>query len=97
VTCGNQLRFQRVAFVLKFPALRPWSIAYSSELDPVDRADRKRRRSNHFVVNNFRHLGTAFTETDVEQADLETVITDLMSPVQRPGSRGRIQHRRALG
>ena len=31
----------------------------------------------YLVVNNFRHLGTA--ETDVEQADLETVITDLMS------------------
>jgi hypothetical protein len=52
----------------------------------------------YLVVNNFRHLGTAFTETDVEHADLETVIIDLMSgPVQRPGSRGRIQHRRALG
>ena len=32
-----------------------------------------------YLVNNFRQLGTAFTETDVEQADLETVITDLMS------------------
>src|SRR5260221_6183869 len=33
----------------------------------------------YLAVNNFRHLGTAFTETDVEQTDLETVITDLMS------------------
>lgn len=33
----------------------------------------------YLVVNNFGHLGTAFTETEVEQADLETVITDLMS------------------
>jgi hypothetical protein len=33
----------------------------------------------YLVVNNFRHLGTAFTETDVEQADLETAIIDLMS------------------
>jgi hypothetical protein len=33
----------------------------------------------YLVVNNFRQLGTAFTETDVEQADLETVIIDLMS------------------
>jgi hypothetical protein len=32
-----------------------------------------------YLVNNFRQLGTAFTETDVEQANLETVITDLMS------------------
>ena len=33
----------------------------------------------YLVVNNFGHLGTAFTGTEVEQADLETVITDLMS------------------
>jgi len=33
----------------------------------------------YLVVNNFGHLGTAFAETEVEQADLETVITDLMS------------------
>ena len=33
----------------------------------------------YLVVNKFGYLGTAFTETDVEQADLETVITDLMS------------------
>jgi hypothetical protein len=33
----------------------------------------------YLVVNNFGHLGTAFTETDVERADLETVITDLMA------------------
>jgi hypothetical protein len=33
----------------------------------------------YLVVNNFGHLGIAFTETDVERADLETVITDLMS------------------
>jgi hypothetical protein len=33
----------------------------------------------YLVVNNFGHLGTAFTETDIEQHDLETGITDLMS------------------
>jgi N12 class adenine-specific DNA methylase len=33
----------------------------------------------YLVVNNFGHLGTDFTETDVERADLETIITDLMS------------------
>src|SRR5712675_3534162 len=33
----------------------------------------------YLVVNNFRHLGTAFTETVVQQADLETVIIDIMS------------------
>jgi len=40
---GNQLRFQRVAFMLKFPVLRLWSIAY----DPLNRTDRKRSRSNY--------------------------------------------------
>jgi len=33
----------------------------------------------YLVVNNFGRHGTAFTETDVERTDLETVITDLMS------------------
>jgi hypothetical protein len=33
----------------------------------------------YLVVNNFGRFGTAFTETDVERADLETVITDLLS------------------
>ena len=33
----------------------------------------------YLVVNNFGNLGTAFPETDVDKADLETVIGDLMS------------------
>jgi hypothetical protein len=33
----------------------------------------------YLVVDHFGGLGTAFRETDVDQADLETVITDLMS------------------
>jgi hypothetical protein len=33
----------------------------------------------YLVVNNFGKLGTAFAETDVAEADLETTITDLMS------------------
>jgi hypothetical protein len=35
----------------------------------------------YLVVNNFGHLGTAFIETDVEHADLETTITDLVRPM----------------
>ena len=31
------------------------------------------------VINNFGNLGAAFPETDVDKADLETVIGDLMS------------------
>ena len=33
----------------------------------------------YLVVDHFGRLGTAYRETDVDQADLETVITDLMS------------------
>jgi hypothetical protein len=33
----------------------------------------------YLVVNGFGKLGTAFAETDVGEADLETVIGDLMS------------------
>jgi hypothetical protein len=33
----------------------------------------------YLAVNNFGKLGTAFAETDVDQADLETTINDLMS------------------
>jgi hypothetical protein len=39
---GNQLRFQRIAFMLKFPVLLLWSIAYAPELDPLDCAERPR-------------------------------------------------------
>jgi len=33
----------------------------------------------YLVLDSFGALGTAFSETDVERADLETVIADLMS------------------
>ena len=33
----------------------------------------------YLVINNYGQSGTAFAETDVGEADLETVITDLMS------------------
>ena len=33
----------------------------------------------YLVINNFGNLGTAFPETDVDKADLETIINDLMS------------------
>ena len=74
---GNQLRFQRVAFVLKFPVLRLWSIAYASELDPVDCAERP-RPDFLYRHQQYGELGPAFAETDVGEADLETTITDLM-------------------
>ena len=33
----------------------------------------------YLVINNFGKLGTAFPKTDVDKADLETLIGDLMS------------------
>jgi hypothetical protein len=33
----------------------------------------------YLVINNFGNLGSAFAETDVDKADLETIIGDLMS------------------
>ena len=36
-------------------------------------------QTDYLVINNFGNLGAAFPETDVDKADLETVIGDLMS------------------
>jgi hypothetical protein len=33
----------------------------------------------YLVINNYGNFGPAFAETDVSEADLETIITDLMS------------------
>ncbi len=33
----------------------------------------------YLIVNNFGNLGTAFPETDIDKADLETIIGHLMS------------------
>jgi hypothetical protein len=33
----------------------------------------------YFVIDRFRGLGTVYRETEVERADLETIIADLMS------------------
>jgi hypothetical protein len=48
----------------------------------------------YLVVNNFRHLGTAFTETDVEQGRSRNhhQRSDERR-IQRPGSRRGVQYR----
>ena len=68
--------------MLKFPVLRLrlWSFCVClNRLDPVDRA--QRRGSNGvprgLVVDDFGRSGRVYRETDVETADLETVILDL--------------------
>ena len=62
-SCGSVIQTREYALA--------FGVFHGPKLDPVDRTDGS--RSNHF-----RHLGTAFTEADVEQANLETVVTDLM-------------------
>jgi hypothetical protein len=51
----------------------------------------------YLVINNYGKCGTAFAETELGEADLETAINDLMSgQYSDPGPRGRIQHCRTL-
>ena len=46
----------------------------------------------YIVVNNYGALGPAFAETDLETTNRPDV-----RPIQRPGSRRRVQHLRTLG
>jgi hypothetical protein len=76
---GNQLRFQRVAFVLRFS-----DVALHWEFAPMGRnwvsiVPNGHDQTFHLVVNSYGELGPAFAETDLGEADLETTITDLMS------------------
>jgi len=91
---ASELRFRGLIFcagtipnfVLKFPVLCLWSIAYASELDPVDCAERP-RPDFYIIINNYGELGPAFAETDLGEADLETTINDLMTgQYSDPGS-----------
>jgi hypothetical protein len=52
----------------------------------------------YLVLDDFGHLGQAWRETDVKDAELEAVITDLLGrPVQQPGAGRGLQHRPGLG
>jgi hypothetical protein len=67
-TNGTGLRFQRKALGVFMGRSFVPSIAPSGDDQTV-----------YLVINNFGNLGTAFPETDVDKADLETIIGDLMS------------------
>jgi hypothetical protein len=58
--------------MFKFPFLRLWSIAYAEWTPSIVPTASGDDQTIYLVVNIFGHLGTAFTETDVERADLET-------------------------
>ena len=47
----------------------------------------------YLVIDRFDGMGTVYRETEVERADLETIIADLIiGTVQRSDPRCRLQH-----
>jgi hypothetical protein len=80
VTSGNQLRFHRLAFVLKFSGVAlHWEFAHMGRSWTPSIVPNRPDQTFHIVINNYGELGPAFAETDLGEADLETTITDLMS------------------
>jgi hypothetical protein len=76
---GNRLRFRRLGFVLKF-SRQPLRLEFFMGRSFVPSiVPSGHDQTLYLVVNNFGNLGTAFPETDVDKADLETLIGDLMS------------------
>jgi hypothetical protein len=76
---GNRLRFRRLGFVLNFLAV---TIAFGVFMDRSfipSIVPSGHDQTLYLVINNFGNLGAAFSETDADKADLETVIGDLMS------------------
>jgi hypothetical protein len=76
---GNLLRFRRLGFVLKFSRQPLRSEFFMGRSFVPSIVPSGHDQTVYLVINNFGNLGTAFPETDVDKADLETVIGDLMS------------------
>jgi hypothetical protein len=77
---GNQLRFQRVAFVLRFPdVMLHWEFARMGRNWTPSIVPSGHDQTFYIIVNNYGELGPAFAETDLGEAYLETTISDLMS------------------
>jgi hypothetical protein len=77
---GNQLRFHRLAFVLKFSGVASrWEFAPMGRSWTPSIMPNGHDQNFYIVVNNYGKLGPAFAETDLGEADLEITITDLMS------------------
>jgi hypothetical protein len=60
-------RFHRMETVMGKSGWRPSTVPYGAD------------QTIYLVIDNFGRLGSVYGETEVERADLETVITDLMS------------------
>jgi hypothetical protein len=76
---GNPLRFRRLGFVLKFSRQPLRLVFFMGQSFFPSIVPNGPDQNFYLVINNFGNLGTAFPETDVDKADLETVIGDLMS------------------
>jgi len=48
-------------------------------------------QSAYLVIDRFAGLGSVYRETEVERADLETIIADVRA-IQRPDLRRRLQY-----
>jgi hypothetical protein len=67
--------------VLKFPPVFALvEVAYASELDPVDCAERH-RSDRLSLLNDFGRLGRAYCEASEDRSDLETTISDLETTI----------------
>jgi hypothetical protein len=76
---GNRLRFRRLGFVLKF-SRQPLRLEFFMGRSFVPSIVPSGHDQNFYlVINNCGNFGPAFAETDVCEADLETLIGDLMS------------------
>jgi hypothetical protein len=77
---GNRLRFRRARFVLNFSGVVLLGVALMRRTGWAPSIVPKGHdQTFYLVVNNCGQSGAAFAETDVGEADLETVISDLMS------------------
>jgi hypothetical protein len=79
---GNRLRFRRARFVLNFSGVVLLGVALMRRTGWAPSIVPKGHdQTFYLVVNNYGQSGAAFAETDVGEADLETVISDLVRVV----------------
>jgi hypothetical protein len=75
---GNRLRFRRLDFVLKSFVFVAVGVFIDRSFFPSI-VPNGHDQNFYLVINNYGNFGPAFAETDVSEADLETVISDLTS------------------
>jgi hypothetical protein len=76
---GNRLCFRRLDFMLEFPVFVTVGVFMDRSSVPSI-VPNGHDQNFYLVTNNYGNFGSAFAETDVSEADLETVVGDLMWP-----------------